>query len=153
MKEQLLETWRINNRMNLLLVDNITDEGMNKTLSPRGRTIYLQFVHIQNVRINWLEVCAPDVFKKHSPLKKEEIFNRKGLRRAFEESANGIEELFARSWDEGGKVKNFKKGLLPLAGYFISHESHHRGSIMLTLKQTGEKIPDAVKWGLWEWGK
>ena len=59
MKEQLLETWRINNRMNLLLMDNITDEGMKKTLSPRGRTIYLQFVHMQNVRINWLEICAP----------------------------------------------------------------------------------------------
>jgi uncharacterized damage-inducible protein DinB len=40
-----------------------------------------------------------------------------------------------------------------MLGYFISHESHHRGSILLTLKQCGEKIPDAVKWGLWEWGK
>ena len=40
-----------------------------------------------------------------------------------------------------------------MLGYFISHESHHRGSIMLTLKQSGERIPDTVKWGLWEWGK
>ena len=40
-----------------------------------------------------------------------------------------------------------------MLGYFIAHESHHRGSILLTLKQCGEKIPDAVKWGLWEWGK
>ncbi|MCY7311772.1 MAG: hypothetical protein LH619_13430 [Chitinophagaceae bacterium] len=33
-----------------------------------------------------------------------------------------------------------------------NHESHHRGNIQLTLKQSGEKIPDAVKSGWWEWG-
>ena len=152
MKEQLLETWQINNHMNLLLMDNITDAGMEKTLSPRGRTVYLQLVHVHNVRISWLEVCAPDIFKKYVAIKKETAFNRKLLRKAFEDSAKGIEELFSRSWDEGGKIKNFKKGLLPMTGYFISHESHHRGNIILTLKQTGEKIPEAVKWGLWEWG-
>ncbi len=153
MKEQLMETWRIHNMMNILLMDNITNAGMEKTLSPRGRTIYLQFVHMHNVRISWLEVCAPDIHKKYAAIKKETTFNRKALRKAFEDSAQGIEELFTRSWDEGGKIKNFRKGLLPMTGYFISHESHHRGNIMLTLKQTGEKIPDTVKWGLWEWGK
>jgi uncharacterized damage-inducible protein DinB len=154
MKEQLSEAWQINNRMNLLLMDNIPDAGMQKTLSTRGgRTVYQQLVHLHNVRINWLEVCAPDIFKKHAAIKKETLFNRKSLYRAFEDSASGIEELITRSWNDGGKVKNFKKGIIPMIAYFISHESHHRGNIILTLKQTGEKIPDAVKWGLWEWGK
>lgn len=47
MKEQLLDTWQINNHMNLLLMDNISDAGMEKTLSTRGgRTVYQQWVHI-----------------------------------------------------------------------------------------------------------
>jgi uncharacterized damage-inducible protein DinB len=154
MKEQLLETWQINNNMNLLLIDNISDAGMQKTLSIRGgRTVYLQLVHLHNVRIGWLEVSAPDIFKKYSPINKETAFNRKALRRSFEDSGRSIEELISKSWDNGGKVKNFKKGIVPMIGYLISHDSHHRGNIMLTLKQTGEKVPDAVKWGLWEWGK
>ena len=37
---------------------------------------------------------------------------------------------------------------MQMLGYFISHESHHRGNILLTLKQSGEKIADTVKWGL-----
>ena len=152
MKEQFLATWQINNRMNLLLMDHITDTGMQKTLSTRGgRTVYLQLVHVHNVRINWLEVCAKDLFKKYKGIDKEAAFDRKALHKAFEDSAKGIEELFSRSWDEGGKVKGFKKGVIPMLGYFISHESHHRGNILLTLKQSGEKIPDAVKWELWEW--
>ena len=135
-------------------MDNISETGMQKTLSTRGgRTIYQQLVHVHNVRMQWLEICAKDIFKKYKVLDKEAAYNKKGLRKAFEDSAKGLEELFSGSWDEGGKVKGFKTGLIPMLGYFISHESHHRGSIMLTLKQTGEKIPDNVKWGIWEWGK
>jgi len=153
MKEQLLEAWQINNNMDLLLIDNITDAGMEKTLSPRGRTVYLQLVHMHNVRIQWLEVCAPAIFKKHPALPKDAVANRKNLRSAFIDSADGIKELIAESWANGGKVKSFKKGIIPMIGYLISHDSHHRGNIMLTLKQTGEELPDALKWGLWEWGK
>lgn len=154
MKEQLADSWQIHHKMNLLVIDNTTDAGMLKTLSTRGgRNIYRQWVHVHNVRMQWLEVCAKDIFKKYKALDKDAAFSRKELRKALDDSAKGIEELFARSWDDGGKVKGFKKGVLPMLGYFISHESHHRGNILLTLKQSGEKIPDAVKWGLWEWGK
>jgi uncharacterized damage-inducible protein DinB len=80
-------------------------------------------------------------------------YDKKTLLKALEDSSKGIEELLGGSWDDGGKVKSFKKGVIPFLGYFISHESHHRGNILLTLKQSGEKIADTVKWGLWEWGK
>ena len=98
MKDQLLETWQLNNKMNLLLMDNITDAGMLKSLSTRGgRTVYLQLVHVHNVRMQWLEICAKDIFKKYKPLEKEAAFDRKVLRKAFEDSGKGIEELFSRS--------------------------------------------------------
>ncbi|MEK7225822.1 MAG: hypothetical protein AAB221_09075, partial [Bacteroidota bacterium] len=69
MKDQLLDTWRTQHKMNLLLMDNITDAGMQKTLSTRGgRTVYLQLVHMHNVRMQWLEICAKDIFKKYKVL-------------------------------------------------------------------------------------
>jgi uncharacterized damage-inducible protein DinB len=71
MKEQLLETWRINHRMNLLVINNTTDTGMEKSLSARGgRTIFQQWVHIHNVRMQWLEVCAKDIFARYKVLDK-----------------------------------------------------------------------------------
>ena len=154
MKEQLMEAWHTHNKMNYLLIDNTSDAGMQKSLSTRGgRTVYLQWVHIHIVRMQWLEICAKDIFKKYKVLDKDASFDKKALKKYLEDSARGVEELLARSWDDGGKVKGFKKGVIPMLSYFISHESHHRGNILLTLKQSGEKIPDAVKWGLWEWGK
>ena len=153
MKEQLLEAWKIHNNLNLLLISGISDEGMQKTLSARGRTIYLQLAHMHNVRLQWLETMASDIFSKYKTLKPVSTFNRSELIKAFEDSACGIRDLLSRSWDDGGKLKSFKKGLIPFLGYLISHESHHRGNILLTLKQCGEKIPEAVRWGIWEWNK
>jgi uncharacterized damage-inducible protein DinB len=154
MKEQLIEAWRTNNRMNLLLIDSVDDSGLQKTLSTHGgRTIYLQLIHVHNVRLGWMEVSAKDIFKKYTKLDKAAAFNRKGLRKAFEESGKAIEEFIDKSWENGGNVKSFKKGLIPMIAYFIAHEAHHRGSAMLTLKQCGVKVTDALKWGLWEWDK
>jgi len=154
MKEQLIEAWRINNKMNLLFIDNVTDDDMQKTLSTRGgRTICQQLLHVHHVRLGWIEVAAKDIFSKYKPLDKEAPCDKKKLRKSFEESSKAVEELIERSWNEAGKVKGFKKGLIPLIGYLLTHEGHHRGHAILTLKQTGAKIPDNLKWGLWEWNK
>jgi len=153
MKEQLLDAWNTNHRMNMLVIDNATDAGMQKTLSSRGgRNIYQQLIHIHNVRMNWLQISAKDIFIKYTTIDKDAAFDRKVLIKALNDSSAGIGELLGRGWDDNGKIKGFKKGVLVMLGYFISHESHHRGNILLTLKQSGEKIPDPVKWGLWEWG-
>lgn len=154
MKAQLLDTWQVHSSKNKLLLDNTTETGMQQTLSNRGgRTVYQQWAHIHNVRLQWLEACAPDLYKKYKPIGKDSAFDRELLAKSLDDSARGIAELLNRSWENSGKVKGFAKGVIPLLGYFISHESHHRGNILLTLKQSGEKIPDTVKWGLWEWAK
>src|SRR5262249_42573844 len=119
MKEQLLEAWRINNRMNLLFIDTLTDDDMQKTLSTRGgRTVYQQLLHVHNVRLGWLEVAAKDIFSKCKLFDKDAPYDKRRLRKSFEESSKAIEELINRSWDERGKVKGFKKGLIPMIGYF-----------------------------------
>ncbi len=110
MKEQLIDAWQINNRMNLLFIDNVNDEGMQKTLSTRGgRTIYLQLVHVHNVRMGWMEVAAKDIFKKYKLFDEEAAYDKKLLHKSFEESGKAVEEFIDRSWSEGGKVKSFKK--------------------------------------------
>lgn len=153
MKDQLLETWRIHHSKNIALIQAISDDGMTKTLAPKGRTVFQQWIHLHQVRLQWLDVCANDLCKSTSKLDKDMAYDKNGLLNALAESEKAISQLVERSMTQEGKVKGFKKGILPLIGYFISHESHHRGNIMLTLKIGGEKLPDKVKWDLWEWSK
>jgi len=153
MKEQLHEAWRTNNKINLLFIELISDEDMNKTLSMRGRTIYQQLAHLHNVRVQWLDIVAKDIYKKSTVISKDASVEKEILFEAFEGSGKGIEEFIDKSWEREGKVSSFKKGLIPFISYFIAHESHHRGNILLTLKQIGVKIPDELKWGIWDWNK
>jgi hypothetical protein len=40
-----------------------------------------------------------------------------------------------------------------MLGDLTVHESHHRGSILLTAKQTGHTLSEDLRWGIWAWGK
>jgi uncharacterized damage-inducible protein DinB len=154
MKEQLIEAWNTGNKVNLMVVSNIPAEGFEKTLSARGgRTIADQFLHIHAVRMQWLETVAKDLHKKLGAGSKSDRLDAVLLSTRLTESGKAIEAFISDSWEKGGKVSGFKKGLIPFIGYLLSHEAHHRGSILLTLKQSGIKIPDTLKWGIWDWNK
>ena len=68
------------------------------------------------------------------------------------ESGVAIKSLLDQSLRTGGKVKGFKPHVSAFLGYLISHESHHRGQIILSLKQAGHALDKKVLYGIWEWG-
>jgi uncharacterized damage-inducible protein DinB len=152
MKEQLVQAWRTHNRHCHLLIDHISDTAMDISLSKKGgRTVYMQLLHTLQVRMTWLEVAAKDIFRQYNIPAKEASFQRKQLIQAFTDTETAIETFIEQSWENGGKVKGFTSGLIPFISYVIAHEAHHRGNMLLTLKQSGIKVEDKLKWELWKW--
>lgn len=152
MVEELVETWRINHRVTLKVIDSLPPAAFKATLSARGgRDIARQLAHVHEVRTTWLRKGdIPDgithVPKVHSPSRAE-------LKKALEDSADAVERLIRRACENGGTVGGFKRHVVVLLGCLIAHESHHRGSILLTAKQTGHTLSEDLRWGIWAWDK
>lgn len=148
--KDLLETWDINNRVSLYLLDGIAEEHLSDSLASKGRNVGEQFAHICNVRLMWLKASAPELMKGLQKLEGGN-FSRKLLCDTLSKSADAIRALLEKGFKEG-KIKNFKPHPAAFLGYIISHESHHRGQIVLALKQSGHPLDKKVQYGIWEWG-
>jgi uncharacterized damage-inducible protein DinB len=151
MEEQLLETWQIHNRINLYLLNAIDESSLGDLSASKGRTVGEQFAHLHNVRLMWLKSAAPELLAGLEKIERESASDKKLLSQSLAASGQAISRMLTECFATG-KVKGFKPHATAFLGYIISHESHHRGQIALTLKQSGHPLDRKTAFGLWEWG-
>jgi len=151
MPYNLTETWNLNNRVNLRLLDALSDEQFGATIQPRGKTVASYFVHLHMARFYWLERRARALAKglekipvgTATPLK---------LRQALIQSGEAMGALFVEA-QRTGQIRGAKIGPLAFLGYLLAHEAHHRGQILLHLKIAKKPLARAVTYSLWDWNK
>lgn len=153
-EQQILETWQIHNRAMIYFIENLPAEALSATLSTRGgRDIGRQLAHLNNVRYKRLTAVARRSNLVLTEFDPEVSPSKKALLTAFRQSGEAMEEHIRAGIANEGKSSNFKRGVVPMIGYYISHESHHRGHAVLTMKQSGITIPDKLRVHIWEWNK
>lgn len=151
MTDPLVETWQINARINLYLLQAVAAPALSAVASSGGRTVGEAFGHIHNVRLMWLKASVPELLAGLEKIEKGAVAGA-ALAKALDASAVAITTLLTRSLASGGKVKGFKPHVQAFVGYLVSHESHHRGQIALALKQSGHPVDKKILFGMWEWG-
>ena len=151
----LAEAWRVNATITQRLLEAIPAEGLEASYTKRTRTVRAQFQHMHYVRVQNLEKRGggtPEdvpVFAKGAEPGKDELLT------ALEASGEALADLMG-TFERAGEVKSW--GGRPPAtylGYFVSHESHHRGLAIVALRFAGIKLPSSTLMGeLWySWRK
>ncbi len=152
MRDELIEAWQTNHRINVFLIEGISEEGLRSSLSTRGgRDVARQFAHLHNMRIWHLEKRAKDLAEGLQKFESKYSPTRQELVEALTASADAISVLLADVLDGKAKRRGFKKGVFTTLAYFVAHESHHRGGILLTLKQCGHMPSKDTVFGIWGW--
>ena len=151
---QCLETWQINQRVNVYLLDAIPPEGLTSVLpSGRTRTVARMFVHLHHMRLQRIEVSAPELLGRLTKFaRKDAALDQKRLKNALEQSGEAIAQLIEIGLEKG-KIKGYRPHPIGFLGYMISHEAHHRGEICVALTESGHKLDDAVLYGQWDWSQ
>jgi len=156
--EQILSTWRRHHDILLYLLRKIPARGWTALPSgSKGRDVARQFAHLDRNRRSWLHYHRTGQRRSLPRVDKGPPPTRAAVRQALQQSGRDVERYLSKVVHEGVRPRLFGRSGIRWMGYLIAHESHHRGQIMLALKQSGHRLPDSVAvdglWGQWIFGK
>ncbi|MCB1222102.1 DinB family protein [bacterium] len=154
MLTELTEIWRIHESINMELLGNIPEAAFGaipllKDGKPgRGRDIARVFGHIYDVRMSAMRKAEKDEMTEVPVFDKGYSPTRLELEKALIESSVAVVARLRNALTAGDVIR--KRHPSVWLAYLISHESHHRGQLMLAMKQNGYTLSDPLKWGPWE---
>jgi uncharacterized damage-inducible protein DinB len=159
--DAILDAWKTSNRVTMFLFENLPSEVWPITVPGASRrTVRMIAGHIHNSRCMWIKMLgrkhgirAPKSVSRHT-------VTRRQLLPALERSRDGILELLELGIKHGGRIPasgmawlNLPVDVAHVLAYFVAHEGHHRGQIVMLARQAGHRLPIEVTGGLWHWSK
>lgn len=155
--EALIAAWRTNNRVTTYLIENLPAELWSENVpGVSRRTIRMIAAHFHNSRCGWIKSLGA----RHGVAVPERVdlrtVRQPELLRALKRSSEGMIALIRLGAEHGGSVppaywQNFPTDLTHFLNYFVAHEAHHRGQLILIARQLGHRLPREVVDGLWQW--
>ena len=155
--EALIAAWRTNNRVTAYLIENLPVELWSERVpGMTRRTVGSVAAHLHNSRCGWIKslggnhgVTVPARVDFRTVRKAE-------LLRALTRSSEGMIGLIRLGAERGGSVpsahwQNFPTDLVHFLNYFVAHEAHHRGQLILIARQLGHPIAQQAVDGVWQW--
>jgi uncharacterized damage-inducible protein DinB len=156
----ILNAWNTNNRITTYLIQELPAALWDAAVpdSPR-RTVRMVLSHMHNARCMWIKTLGrPHGITVPVPVDRHRV-NRAQLVRALKQSGRGIAELLTFGMEHSGQIpptpvyvwRNLPLDVAHVLSYFVAHEGHHRGQIVMVARQLGHRLPAAVINRLWWW--
>ena len=159
LRQTILGAWRTNSLVTSHLVERIPTALWNASIpgEPR-RTVRSIAAHLHNSRSRWIKTLGQEHGIKAPALIDRHKVTRRALIPALKRSSRGIEALLELGIASGGKIppsegyvwRNLPLDVGHVLTYFVAHEGHHRGQIVMVARQLGDRLPREAKDGLWQ---
>lgn len=140
----LKRAWRTHAQAHRDLLLALPDGGLAARAASGGMTVAQHFVHCHAVRLHWADRALGGV----PQARPSDATSTRDLAAALQESEARIDEVFTHA-QEGGAVRGFPGTAVDFLAYLVSHESHHRGQILLALKQSSRPLSAEAAMALW----
>jgi uncharacterized damage-inducible protein DinB len=161
-RDTLLNAWRTNNRVTVFLLENLPPELWEAAVpgSPR-RTVRMIAGHIHNARCTWIKTLGKEFGLAVPAAVNRYKVGPKELIPALGHSSRGLISLLTLGCERGGVIpasssytwRNLPLDVGHLLTYFVAHEGHHRGQIVMLARQLGHRLPVEITGGLWQFAK
>jgi uncharacterized damage-inducible protein DinB len=157
--QAIVTAWRTTNRATTYLIEQIPKDVWSMEIPGIPRlTIRGIAGHIHNSRCSWIRSIGARHGVSVPRLVDLRHVHQKELLSALSRSSKGMISLIELGTLKGGRVpratwQNFPTDLEHFLSYFVAHEGHHRGQILMAARLLGRPLPRAIAGGVWQWTK
>jgi uncharacterized damage-inducible protein DinB len=162
LRDSILDTWRTSNRVTVYLIEHLPADLWASAIpgAPR-RTIRMIAGHVHNARCMYIRTLGQELGVPVPRSVDRRRVGRRALIPALERSSRGILRLLSLGCERGGRIppastyiwRNLPLDVGHVLAYFVAHEAHHRGQIVLVARALGYRLPPEITNGLWQWTK
>ncbi len=158
--DPVLAAWATSCHVTALLVESIPPALWRAPIPGlKVRTVQSIAAHLHNTRCGWIRTLGSEHGIAVPARVDRRTVTPRRLVAALKRSGRGIAAVLELGARHGGKVppsrgyvwRNLALDVEHVLTYFVAHEGHHRGQIVMVARQLGHPLPPGVMAGLWQW--